>query len=160
MTLNFENQQHIIVAVCIALALLTSFTFIYVTWQWRDDWLLTQQEAKAAAIPKADETANLIASIPDAHLFGLSLSNGDVPITNLQLLVTGIVKAEDGSSKAYISIAGAPSKIYQSGDSLPYGVKVYDITQDTVILENDGRLEKLPLPREKLQFKPFNAEER
>jgi hypothetical protein len=62
-------------------------------------------------------------------------------------------------SKAYISISGQPGKIYQIGDNLPYGVKVYDITPDTVILENDGHLEKLPLPREKLLFKRKNIQE-
>ena len=57
-------------------------------------------------------------------------------------------------SKAYISIDGQPSKIYQVGESLPSGVKVYDITPNEVVLENDGNLEKLPLPREQLKFKP------
>ena len=106
----------------------------------------------------------MIASIPDEHLFGKAFSkSGDVPITNLQLRVTGIVKVQDeenGSySKAYISISGQPSKIYQVGDSLPYGVKVYAISHDTVILENGGRLEKLPLPREKLVFKPQHKQD-
>lgn len=155
-----ENQQRLIVGLCIALACLTGFTFIYDVWQWRDDWVLINKAPPA--LPADDDSAsmNLIARIKDAHLFGLSIAGGNMPVTNLQFVVTGIIKTEDGSSKASISIAGQPSKIYQTGDGLPYGVKVYEITPDTVILENDGRLEKLPLPREKLQFKPFSAEER
>jgi len=93
------------------------------------------------------------------RLFGNTYSkNGDVPISDLELRVTGIVKVENetvgSASKAYISISGQPSKIFQVGDSLPYGVKVHDISFDAVILENGGHLEKLPLPRETLEFKP------
>ncbi len=95
------------------------------------------------------------------HLFGMS-ATGDMPITNLELRVTGIAREADAQSenvsRAYISIAGGVSKIYQVGDSLPDGVKIYDITSDTVILENSGKLEKLPMPRQKLQFKPRDQE--
>jgi hypothetical protein len=56
-------------------------------------------------------------------------------------------------------MSGQPSKIYQVGDSLPYGVKVHEITHDAVILENGGHLEKLPMTREKLKFKPRDTEE-
>jgi type II secretory pathway component PulC len=103
--------------------------------------------------------ANNITSVPNEHLFGKMVSKtGAMPVTNLQFRVTGIVKVDtekyEAFSKAYISISGQPSKIYQIGDSLPYGVKVYDITSDAVILENEGHLEKLPLPREHPTFKP------
>ncbi len=154
------------IALCMSIVVLVSFTFFYSAWQWRSDWILAHQTTSAVpTIAKTDDTAETIAAIPDDHLFGKLLSKtGEVPITNLQLRVTGIVKVDAEQSglfsKAYISISGQPSKIYQAGDSLPYGVKVYDITPDTVILENDGRLEKLPLPRERLKFKPKHREER
>lgn len=159
MTMNFSNLgQRYILALCAALSLLVGVTFTYSAWQWHADWVLAHQEVTAApTIAASDETADMIAAIPDAHLFGKSFSQGHVPITNLQMRVSGIVKVENpengGLSKAYISMSGQPSKIYQIGDSLPYGVKVYDITANEVILENDGHLEKLPLPREQLQFK-------
>ena len=78
-----------------------------------------------------------------------------MPVTNLQMRVTGIVKmsGQSNSSKAYISVEGQPGKIYQEGDDLPNGVRIYTISDDAVILDIDGRFEKLPLPREKLQFK-------
>jgi hypothetical protein len=106
----------------------------------------------------------MINSLPEKHLFGQAFSRTDgMPISNLQLRVTGIVKVntETGKevSKAYISISNQPAKIFEVGDTLPYGVKVYSITPDAVVLENDGHLEKLPLPREKLQFKPLSTEE-
>lgn len=157
---NIHFSQRTMIGICISMAVLVVGTFFYATWQWGSDWLITHQKIQSPPIiSKTDEMANMIASIPDKHLFGQAVAKTDMPITNLQLRVTGIVKVESEQygtfSKAYISISGQPSKIYQIGDSLPYGVKVYDITADTVILENDGQFEKLPLPREPLKFKPM-----
>jgi len=110
-----------------------------------------------------DGTVEMVTHLPEHHLFGQSFSNGSVPMTSLQLRVTGIVKLEheiNGAlSKAFISLAGQPSKIFRVGDKLPYGVKVYDITPLAVILENEGHLEKLTLSREKLQFKQRTLQE-
>ena len=164
MMINFNLDPRVVLSICASLAALVGVTFFYSAWQWHGDWMLAHQSITARPlIATTDETTDMIAALPDEHLFGKSLSGSEVPITNLQLHVTGIVKVESeetGSfSKAYISISGQPSKIYQIGDSLPYGVKVYDITTDTVILENGGHLEKLPLPRDSLQFKPKNIQE-
>jgi type II secretory pathway component PulC len=156
------KQQRATLGMTVLLALGVFITLIYSFNQWHSDWQLAHRVFEGSIdLHNHDETADMIAAIPEEHIFGKSFSKtGTVPITNLGLRVTGIVKTDtddrSSTSRAYISIAGAPSKIYQAGDSLPYGVKVYDITSDAVILENDGHLEKLPLPRNKLQFKPHN----
>lgn len=153
-------SPHLVMGSCLALAFLTLSTLGYNLYQWHQDWLLAHDTVVTAPIlATKDDTANLRSSLPNLHLFGNSANKlGNMPITNLQLSVTGIAKVDteqSGSvSKAYISIAGQPSKIFQLGDKLPYGVKVYDITPNAVVLENDGHLEKLLLPREGLQFKP------
>ena len=164
MIMHTNLKQRLVLGGSAALFALLCFTFFYALWQWRADWHLTHGETHPTLLTTTGDTAaTLIAAIPNEHLFGKSFSGGNVPITNLQLRVTGIVKQNTeqnhGYSKAYISMSGQPSKIYQAGDNLAYGVKVYDITPDTVILENDGHLEKLPLPREKLQFKMRTSEE-
>lgn len=165
MILNLNLHQRYLIGLA-AVAVLLFITLIYALWQWGSDWTLAHKtQTKAPIQVKTDETADIIAALPDEHLFGQSFSkNGELPITSLQLRVTGIVKIQTQGnhsvSKAYISIAGQPGKIYQTGDTLPYGVKVYDILSDAILLENDGQLEKLPLPREKLEFKPQNKEER
>lgn len=149
-----------------ALAVTVGFLCFYSVWRWHSDWVLAHQVvATNTKLNTSDETSLMIAAIPDNHLFGMAFDkSGDVPITDLQLRVTGIVKVNDeqlGSvSKVYISSSGQPGKIYQVGDTLPFGVKIYEITGDAVILENSGRLEKLPLPREPLQFKAAPKEER
>ncbi|HEU5281373.1 MAG TPA: type II secretion system protein N [Gammaproteobacteria bacterium] len=128
---------------------------------WVSDWALIHQAPMVAAIPH-ENSNTLQKHIADAHLFGRNLSaDGDVPVTNLDCRVTGITKIfnEHGSdvSHATISIAGAPDKRYQVGDALPDGVKIVGIESNAVILENDGRLEKLPLPRTTLVFQPRSS---
>lgn len=156
MILNVQMNQRYLMAIAAALSLFVVITFCYDFTAWYFDWKLAHQ-VLTNKVKLDDSSARLIASIPNQHLFGLS-ETGEMPITNLQLRVTGIAREANAMgenvSKAYISIAGSPSKIYQVGDSLPDGVKINDIKPDTVILENGGRLEKLPLPREPLQFKP------
>ncbi len=162
MTFNIQelNQRYLLGGTAF-LGLLVACTFTYVVTAWYQDWQLAHKSFTSSVKIDSNANAKLIAAIPDQHLFGLA-ATGDMPITNLELRVTGIVRQANAQneniSKAYISIAGGPSKIYQVGESLPDGVKIYDITADTVILENSGQLEKLPLPREKLQFKPRASE--
>jgi len=158
---TLRQRAPIIAAICIGICL--SALLLYAMSKWHKDWQLAHQVPVETVTLARNETAEMIAAIPDAHLFGRDFSKtGAIPITNLQLRVTGIVKVDTENnqsvSKAYISIAGAPGKIYLTGDSLPDGVKVYAITSDAVILENGSRLEKLPMPREKLQFKSRNIE--
>ncbi len=162
MILNIQLNQRYLLGAAAALGAMVLLTFVYIGSMWYQDWRLAHQTSTVKVSLNADANSLLIASIPSQHLFGLS-ATGDMPITNLQLRVAGIAQEtnanSENASKAYISIAGGPSKIFQVGDNLPDGVKIYEITRDTVILENGGQLEKLPLPREKLQFKPRDTEE-
>lgn len=151
-------KQRVSIAICALLSTITLITFVYALQQWHSDWTLTRKIIAPPSLSSNAENSAIIMSIPHTHLFGeASTKLGNMPITNLQLHVTAIIKInndpEHSWTKAYISIAGQPSKAYRIGDELPYGVKVYDITSYAVILENDGHLEKLPLPREPLQFK-------
>jgi general secretion pathway protein C len=133
-------------------------TLGYTAWQWTSDWHLAHEPLlRSVSVQANDETAARIAAIAKAHLFGGSPSAGSVPVSNLQMVITGIVNVEKTSpslhSKVYISIAGEPSKIYHVGDTLPYGVTIHEIKNETVIFNNGGRLEKLSLGRQKLIFK-------
>ena len=144
-----------------ALVIFVCFFFFYGFTEWFSDWRLVHQSISLTKAIQTDEPEDLLISIPGYHLFGHSVSNEHLPITNLQLTVTGIVKldAKSGAiSKAYISSAGGPSKIFKVNDMVSDGVKIYDITPDAVILDTGGHLEKLPLPRKLLEFKQKNGE--
>lgn len=163
-TLPTELTQRNLAGICLTIACLAVLTLVYGIWQWQGDWKLAHHSIESAPVITTAEAPDLLAAITQQHLFGQTARLGDMPITNLQLQVTGIVKMDYAASKAYISMAGQPSKIYRTGDMLPYGVKVYDIQPDAIVLQTDaGQLEKLPLPRTALQFKAKaqpNTEER
>lgn len=147
---------------CALMSALIAMTLTFDIRQWHHDWLLTHTHfSNKAAIATKNDEKDLLEYLSKTHLFGQSLSKGNLPMTNLQLHLTGIINLEHQTnhlaSKALIAIANQPSKIYKIGDKLPYGVKIYDIIADTVILENNGHFEKISLPREKLVFKPFKS---
>jgi type II secretory pathway component PulC len=108
----------------------------------------------------------LITKIPEQHLFGtaVKINTSDLPITSLQLQLIGVIAAKpDNLSRIIISSAGGSGKVYKIGDALG-AIRVNAITPSGVILENNGRLEKLPLQREMLSFqvtpkKLLNTEE-
>jgi hypothetical protein len=156
MVLNINLPQQAINAIYGGLVLIIGITLIACLTQWHDDWNIAHQTAPSTE-QLQNKTVNLIAAIPGNHLFGKP-AGGKIPISSLELRVTGIVKVEDEQgnevSKAYISQSGQPAKIYQVGDSITNGVKIHSITTDTIILDNGGELEKLPLPRQPLVFKP------
>lgn len=142
----------------ISLAGLLIITLIYALIQWHDDWALTHQNLPEPALQVSRHTSNSANDIQNTHLFGKSLiDGGDIPISSLQLQVSSILRETSPTgqdqSRATISMGGQPAKRYQTGDLLTGNVKIYQITNDTVVLENNGELEKLPLPRKKLTFK-------
>lgn len=162
--INIRIPQQAILGIFGLVAVLFCLTAWYVIAQWRADWQLSHRSfISKPVVANNIETARGESAVPEMHLFGQSLAtSGQIPITSLQFHVTGIVKVNNdqgnSASKAYISVGSQVGKIYHIGDKLPYGVKVFDITADAVMLENNGRLEKLPLPREQLQFKPRTKE--
>lgn len=139
-----------------SLLFLTTLIKVPLTW-YADIRLIQAQPLAAAALPiHQEKRPDLIQQIPEWHLFGSSAKSTDtttLPITSLQLRLIGVVQAiPHKKSSVIISEANQSGKIYLVGDTLPVGVKVNAITEDGVILENAGRLEKLPLQRQPLSF--------
>ena len=162
--LHIEYKPQLLMGINAGILLLIIATSVFDMKQWFADWQLTQAVTPPVAIATMSQNAALIEQVPDLHVFGTSLSTvSDVPVSNLELRITGIAKStsqsETTASKAYISISNQPSKIFRVGDTVSFGVKLYDVTDDAVVLENNGRLEKLPLVRNKLEFRPRPAKE-
>ena len=151
------TQQHRLILLGASLVL-TCILLGYALLTWYGDWQLSHAPLPAFQLPRQNANVALVEMLPEQHLFGQGLTPmGEMPISNLELRVMGISKGmneNSTSSQALIAIAGGASKVYKIGDALPDGVKIYAIAADAVVLENDGRLEKLPLPREALVFKP------
>lgn len=155
--------------VMIVLLVLVVITFFQTIFAWYGDFVITRSHNPTIAKPLSSEAANLIAQIPNQHIFGqppIATKGATLPITSLQLRLLGIIQSvPEKYSRVIISEAGHPGKVYKVGDTLTTaGVRVYEIDRDGVVLENGGRLEKLPLARPPLLFhgmpKPLLPEEK
>jgi general secretion pathway protein C len=103
--------------------------------------------------PSRSETVD-VAAIASAHLFG------EAPVarpaqdatnaqqTSLPLVLVGIIAAdnpEDGL--AILGESAAAAKVYAVGDNIPGGAKLHQVLADKVIIDRNGTLETLMLPR-------------
>jgi general secretion pathway protein C len=80
----------------------------------------------------------------------------DVKPSGLDLQLVGIVYSPDTKkSQAIISAPGSQSQTFSTGDLVPGGAKIKQITPDGVVLKREGELESLSLPKDELIFEPL-----
>jgi general secretion pathway protein C len=73
----------------------------------------------------------------------------DARPTNIPLVLTGVIAVEDPrNGLAIIGENPQAGKVYAVGDSVPGGVKLHSVYNDRVILDRNGTLESLALPRQ------------
>ena len=94
-----------------------------------------------------------IAAITNTHLFGvapIAAGNGaNAPQTSMPLVLTGVIAGND--PRDGIAILGpsiAATKVYAVGDNIPGGARLHAVLNDHVLLERNGLLETLALPRQ------------
>jgi len=106
-----------------------------------------------AAPPPPTRRVN-VAAIANSGLFGAAkptaVANAeDAPRTSIPLVLTGIIAANDPrQGLAILGENAASTKVYAVGDSVPGGVKLHSVLNDKVILDRNGTLESLTLPRQ------------
>jgi general secretion pathway protein C len=91
-----------------------------------------------------------LATIVNAHLFGTSAaaSSSDAPATSMPLILAGVIAESDpGKGRAIIGENAAAGKLYAVGAAIPGGVHLHAVYSDRVLLERNGGLETLMLPR-------------
>jgi general secretion pathway protein C len=94
------------------------------------------------------------ASIANAGLFGspkpvMNADTSNAPQTNIPLVLTGIIAATDPESGlAIVGENASTAKVYAVGDTMPGGVKLHSVLNDKVIIDRNGSLESLVLPRQ------------
>lgn len=119
------------------------------------DWM--PEESTAAVFPAvhAPRITYHLQDISSWHLLGANPNGGDLPATNLQLSLQGVLTMTDPArSTAIIAQPGKQGEVYQPGDVLPGGAVLDKVMIDRVIIRNRGKLESLSLVRPKLQFTP------
>jgi general secretion pathway protein C len=102
----------------------------------------------------AQMTSANFPQIAAAHLFGDSgaepaqVQTIDAPETRLNLKLRGAIAAEDKSiAHAIITDSSGKDKLYFIDDQLPGGAKLQEVHQNRVILNRNGILETLRLPK-------------
>jgi general secretion pathway protein C len=110
--------------------------------------------ATIAAASRARRTPLDIAAITNSHLFGVAptpaAGNGaNAPQTSMPLVLTGVMAANDPrDGLAILGPSITATKVYAVGDNIPGGARLHAVLADHVLLERDGRLESLALPRQ------------
>ncbi|HXY77072.1 MAG TPA: type II secretion system protein GspC [Steroidobacteraceae bacterium] len=96
-----------------------------------------------------------LAAITNAHLFGAAPApkqdGANAPQTNMPLVLTGIIAGNDPQNGlAILGPSAQSAKVYAVGDSVPGGAKLYSVYTDRVVIDRDGQLESLALPRQSM----------
>jgi general secretion pathway protein C len=107
--------------------------------------------ATAPALPRVSVNPTLqLATIVNAHLFGVGAvaAGADAPTTNMALILAGVIANPDpAKGVAIIGENAAVGKLYAVGAAIPGGVHLHAVYSDRVLLERNGGLETLMLPR-------------
>ncbi len=95
------------------------------------------------------------ALIANAHLFGsaeaevVEADASNAPQTSLPLVLTGIIAADDPrQGLAIIGENAGAARVKAVGDSLPGGASLHSVYGDRVLVDRNGRIESLALPRQ------------
>lgn len=128
--------------------------------------------APAAAPARAGDTAASfdVSSIVAAHLFGEQLAEPLVPVappveeiddTDLKLTLRGTIAAnEDRLAMAIIADDRGDERVYAIGDPIVGGRELHSVLPDRAILNNNGELEALRLPRDADSSPPATSNSR
>jgi general secretion pathway protein C len=106
--------------------------------------------AAAPVRPVPVSPAIQLATIVNAHLFGTAAGSGadNAPNTSMPLILAGVIADKDpNKGQAIIGATAASGKLYAVGAMIPGGARLHSIYADRVLIERNGALETLPLPR-------------
>jgi len=141
-----------------------------IAWQLaRATWMVLAPPAAPTSVPPAPASqtgadngaapALDVSAIVDAHLFGRARSPDaapapepdpvEVPETRLNLSLRGVIAGDDpGRGVAIIADNRGDEKLFRVEQRLPGGATLHAVHFDQVIINRNGRLETLRLPRE------------
>jgi general secretion pathway protein C len=105
-----------------------------------------------ASAPRPKPGVN-VQAVVSAHLFGVAVADpstqdpNNAPLSSANLLLAGTIATENPKKGIAIISDGGPSKVFAVGDNVN-GASLYSVYLDHVILDRDGNLETLLLPRQ------------
>ena len=149
--LTERGAQLLVVALIVALGLDSA---LILTRTLSADGAAPAAPAAANTLPFGPHSRNpqlMLATIVNAHLFGAAaLPTGtNAPPTTLPLILTGVIadKSHPGAGQAIIGPNAADAKLYSVGAAISGGASLHAVYADRVLLQRNGALETLMLPR-------------
>lgn len=150
-----ESEFYLNKRIALSVLALFSFFLLITCINVIHDWLPNEVSTSVFPAIRAPNITYHLQDISSWHLLGNGLNPGDLPETNLQLILQGILSStESAQASVIIAQPGKPGEVYRPGDLLPGGAILDKVLLDNVLILNHGRLEVLPLVRAKLQFVP------
>jgi general secretion pathway protein C len=144
-------------AVCALLVVAIAWQLVQLT------WLLLDREADGTTVEAiAPYTPPLnparkgidVQTIVNAHLFGVPQAetpqdSANAPQTQMNLVLSAVFAANDpAKGLAIIGDSAQSAKVYTVGAAVRPGTKLHAVYPDRVILDRNGQLEALALPRQ------------
>ena len=114
-------------------------------------WLAKSIEATTAFQQRSSTN---VQQLPKYNLMGAYTSNlKDLPLASLGVTLIGIFSDNQGHAAALITLSGGNSNTYRVGDQLTTNVSIVKILPHSLIVKHNGRLEKLTMPIQPIEFK-------
>jgi general secretion pathway protein C len=109
--------------------------------------------APAPTSPRLRTQVVDVSTISNAHLFGSApvpkQDDASAPASSMPLVLTGIIAGDDPQDGLAILGPNVQSaKVHAVGDMVVGGVKLHSVYNDRVIIDRNGQLESLVLPRQ------------
>lgn len=107
-----------------------------------------QAGAPVSHAPVQSRTLDL-AVITNAHFFGTAKQDSaNAPQTTIPLVLTGTIAGSDPQNGlAILGQTAQTARVYAVGDNVPGGAKLHSVYSDRVLIDRNGQLESLALPR-------------
>ncbi|CAM2974176.1 type II secretion system protein N [Legionella worsleiensis] len=117
--------------------------------------LASEQDIISAGTTKQDSYHDIL----NSSLFGVyvpnDLNEDNVQKSMLNLNLVGILWADNAEeSQVIIRSSSGEEKTYKIGDKIPGGAVIKRIMAGAVLVDRDGNLESLSLPKNDLTFEP------
>jgi general secretion pathway protein C len=108
-----------------------------------------QRPAPLSHAPVQSHTLD-VAAITNAHFFGVAAQpSGPPKQTDIPLVLTGTIAGSDPQNGlAILGQTAQTARVYAVGDNIPGGVKLHSVYSDHVLIDRNGQLESLNLPRQ------------
>ena len=143
-------QPLIIKGFCICISLLIIYELVHGIIMDLDVRKITSQPI-VRQIPSTVSTSVLPENLR-GNLFGAfvdkNLNNSSIKSSLLKILLVGLVYSTDEKeSEVIVHTAVGRDRVYHQGDFISGGVKIERITKDGMVVNRDGNLERILLPK-------------